>query len=129
MTTYGKYWTIPGVVAASDLSANQYYVVSFASTAGEVKLTDAAVDTEIAGILQNEPEAGEPAEVACLGIAKGITESTACTYGLPVSSNSTGELQKTQTDEDRVLGIALQTSSAAGDIIDVLISPSWFGTT
>lgn len=128
MATYGKGFTIPGVVANADLSAKQYHVVSLTSTANNVKIAG-DVDTAIAGLLQNEPESGEAAEVVCLGIAKGICESTSISRGAVVTSNSTGEVQATTADEDRVLGIALSAGSAAGDIIDVLVAPSWFGTT
>ena len=127
MATFGKYRTIPGVVASSDLSSKQYYAVKFSSTAGEVKLADSA-DAYVCGLLQNEPEAGEAAEVAFSGIAKGICESTAVTYGGAVTSNSTGELQLTKTDNDQVIGRALAAGAAAGDIIPVLVNLGWRGT-
>jgi hypothetical protein len=123
------YKVIPGLLAGSNLSSSQYHVVIFASTAGEVVISDGPDNGMVAGLLQNDPADGEAAEVAYSGIALGITESTAIVFGNVVSSNATGELQIVANDEAKVLGHALETSSAVGDIIKVLVSLSWYGTT
>ena len=128
MASYGEYGSVPGLLAGANLSAKQYFVVIWASTAGEV-VAAADPDVGVLGLLQNDPADGEAADVAVSGIAKGICESTAIAYGDKVTTNSTGELQKTTTDEDMIVGIALEASSAVGDIIRVLVNPSWFGTT
>lgn len=129
MATFSDYVSVPGLLAGANLSTKQYYCVKAASTAGEVVLAaDPDVHT-LMGLLQNDPADGEAADVAVLGIAKGICESTAITYGAPVTTNSTGELQLSVTDEDKILGQALEASSAVGDIISILLCPSWFGTT
>ena len=59
---------------STTLATKQYYVVQFASTAGQVKLASTS-DDEIAGILQNEPAASESALVAGLGYCKAAAES------------------------------------------------------
>ena len=123
------YKVIPGLLAGSNLSTKQYHVVIFASTAGEVVISAGPDDGMIAGLLQNDPADGEAAEVAYSGIAMGITESTAIVFGNVVASNATGELQIVPNDEAKVLGHALETSSAVGDIIKVLVNPGWYGTT
>jgi hypothetical protein len=123
------YKVIPGLLAGSNLSSSQYHVVIFASTAGEVVISDGPDNGMIAGLLQNDPADGEAAEVAYSGIAMGITESTAIVFGNVVASNATGELQIVPNDEAKILGHALETSSAVGDIIKVLVAPGWYGTT
>ena len=123
------YKSIPGLLAGADLSSSQYKAVMFASTAGEVVAADGPDNSMICGLLQNDPADGEAADVAYSGIALGITESTAIVFGNPVSSNTTGECQITPNDEAKVLGQALETSSAVGDIIKIMVSLSWYGTT
>lgn len=63
--------TLPGLVAAADLSAKQYYWMEMASTAGQCKTLNATTDEAI-GILQNDPTSGQEAEVAYAGVAKVI---------------------------------------------------------
>lgn len=123
------YKVIPGMLAGANLSASQYKAVKFASTAGEIVAADDPDDSMTCGLLQNDPADGENAEVAYSGIAMGLCESTAIVFGNVVSSNTTGELQICPNDEAKVIGHALQTSSAVGDIIKVLVSLSWYGTT
>jgi len=123
------YFSIPGMLAGANLSSSQYKVVKFASTAGEVVLADTVLDQMNCGLLQNDPADGERADVAYSGIAFGICESTAIVFGNPVSTNTTGELQIVDGDEAKCIGHALKTSSAAGDIIPVLVALSWYGTT
>ena len=123
------YMSIPGMLAGANLSASQYKAVMFASTAGEVIAADGPANSKVCGLLQNDPADGEAADVAYSGIAKGITESTAVTFGSAVVSNTTGELQIVAADENKAIGHALETSSAVGDVINVLVSLSWYGTT
>ena len=123
------YKSIPGMLAGANLSTSQYKVVMFASTAGEVVVADGPDNGMIAGLLQNDPADGEAADVAYSGIALGICESTAITFGNVVASNATAELQIVPNDEARSIGNALETSSAVGDIIKVMVSLGWYGTT
>lgn len=112
---------IPGLVASATLAAKQYYVVQASSTAGEVKVGATAASDPILGIVQNDPAAGEVALVQYGGIAKAAAE-TSVTFGSRVTTSSTGRVKTTTTDGDKVVGIALAASSAAGDIIPVLLS-------
>ena len=123
------YWSIPGLLAGANLASSQYKAVKFASTAGEVVAADAVNDSMFAGVLQNDPADGEAADVAYIGIAKGLCESTAITYGNAIGHNTTGEMQIIDADESVVIGHALETSSAVGDIIKILVNPGWYGTT
>ena len=123
------YLSIPGMLAGASFASAQWKVAKFASTAGEVVIADHPDDMMNCGLMQNDPADGESADVAYSGIAYGICESTAITFGNPVSSNTTGELQITPNDEAIVIGHALETSSAVGDVIKVLVNLSWYGTT
>lgn len=121
MAIYSKYHTIPGMVATGDLRTSQYLVVQAASTAGAVKVATTKATDKILGILQNDPNDGEAAEVAYLGICKALAANSV-TFGAKLSCNSTGQVVATTTDKDEVVGIALAASTAAGDIIPVMLS-------
>ena len=95
----------------------------------DIFVADGPDNGMIAGLLQNDPADGEAADVAYSGIALGICESTAITFGNVVVSNATAELQIVPNDEARSIGNALETSSAVGDIITVMVSLGWYGTT
>lgn len=101
---------IPGLKAAEDLSSSQFYAVKPASTAGEVKVVDAASDDCI-GILYNEPESGEAAEVACGGVLKGIAGAS-IDAGKLVSFNTTGQLVTANSTANIVIGYAAEDASS-----------------
>ena len=121
MAIYQDYGTIPGVVATGDLGSYQYYVVKFGSTAGTIKVADTAASDTLIGVLQNDPADGEPAEVAAWGVCKALSAASV-TAGAKLTCNSTGYVAATTTDKDEIIGIALAASSAAGDLIPVLLS-------
>ena len=120
MATFGRYETIPGLVATGDLSSSQYLVVKAASTAGAVKVATTAATDAVLGVLQNDPASGEAAEVAFSGICK-VKAAASVTFGAPVTFNSTGYVKITTTDGDRIVGIALEASDTAGDIIRLVL--------
>ena len=102
--------------ADSDLSNSQYL---FVEISGE-NLVDVASDTsEIAiGVLQNDPNEGEEAEIMVSGVSKVYTSDDNISAGDPVTWNDDGEAEATSsTDEEYVVGIAL----ADGVDEDVLI--------
>ena len=121
MSAYAKYDSIPGLLATATLASKQYYIVQASSTAGEVKQSDTAATDPILGIVQNDPAAGEVAEVAFQGICKAAAE-TGVSYGDSLTVSSTGRVKTTTTDGDRIVGLALEATTAAGDIIPVLLS-------
>lgn len=69
-------FTIPGALAAADLSAKQFYCVKKNTTAGQYALC--TVDGEpVAGVLQNKPSAaGAAAEVRAAGVTKVLAAET-----------------------------------------------------
>ena len=122
----GRYLTIPGLIAGDSLAAKQYHVVKMASTDGEVLIASSTTDVMI-GLVQNDPAADEPAEVACAGVAIGKSGDS-ITIGEMVNANSTGELRGTAgaiSGTERILGIALEAASD-GDLFSVLITPQTF---
>jgi len=115
-----KYETIPGLVAGADLSSAQYKVVKLASTAGEVVLV-AATSTLAIGILQNDPADTEPADVCVSGVCKAVAGPTDVAFGDVLGHDSTSRVSDHTTDNRPILARALEASSAAGDIIRVLV--------
>lgn len=120
MSSGGRYETIPGLVATSTLASYQYYIVQASSTAGEVKLGTSATSV-ILGVLQNDPGAAEPAEIAFSGIAKAAAEASV-TFGSYLTCSSTGRVKSTSSGGNFIIGKALEASAAAGDIIRVMLS-------
>lgn len=106
--------------ANADLSAKQFYAVQLTTTE-KVDLSDATVRN--IGILQNKPLAGEGAEVCIIGIARAIVDGNAGAIACmdALAPNASGILVKTTTDNDEVVAIALQASTAANDIIAVFV--------
>lgn len=121
MSFGGRYTTLPGFVAAASMAAQQYYVVRLASTAGQVAVGATAATDPLIGIVQNDPAAGEPAEVAVAGVCRAAAEASVG-IGAKLTVSSTGRVLATTTDKDEIIGIACQASGAAGDIITVLLS-------
>lgn len=121
-STYGEYWTIPDKLAGANLASSQYKIVKAASTAGEVIVAAAGSD-KILGVLMNDPADGEVAEVAVLGIVKCLAEASVAA-GDHVAASTTARAKATTSANDHVLGIALDASGAAGDLIRVAVAIS-----
>lgn len=111
--------------AENDLSSKQYYIVEL-SAADQVDVCDNSGDTPL-GVLQNKPEASEAALVRLSGITQVVSDGsgTAISVGDYVGTDGNGKAIKKSTDKDKILGIALDASSADGTVIRVLIR---FGT-
>lgn len=106
--------------AAADLSAQQYRCMQVNSS-GQAAVANATA--LVAGILQNDPgAAGHPATVAYAGVSKAIA-GAAITAGARVTADANGAVIPAVTAGDAVIGVALASAGAAGDIIPVLINP------
>ena len=106
--------------ANADLSAAQYYIVKL-NTSGKVA---ACGDGQRGnGVLQNDPAAADRAATVMVGdgITKGVVGGVV-TAGDQVASDSSGRFV-TAASGDYILGIALETSTTAGQIIAVLWQP------
>lgn len=115
---------IPGLKAAADLSAKQFYCVEI-TAAGTVNVCNAATDAMV-GILQNKPVSGEACEIPEGGIVKGIA-GAAISAGAWVGTDANGKLVAKTTDKDFAYGQALEAATADGDIIAVLVRPTFLG--
>ena len=113
---------LPGLKAAADLSAKQFYCVEI-TAAGTVNVCNAAADV-VVGILQNKPVAGEACEIPEEGIVKGIA-SGVIAVGAWVGTDANGKLVAKTTDKDFVYGQALEAGAVDGDIIAVLVRPHY----
>ena len=112
---------ITGLVAGADLSAKQYMIVSYASTAGEV-IAAAGTNETYVGILQNDPGDGEAAEIVVGGESYAVASDGSITVGLALDSDSTGRVNSTATDDRNIIGRALEASAAAGDLIRIQVT-------
>ena len=104
---------------ATNLSSCQYHAM-YISAAKTVAL---ATDTHLlVGILQNKPTSGSAARVFTQagGICKVYAGAAITTVGSLLTSDGSGHIIATTTDEDIVLGIALETAGAAGDVVEML---------
>lgn len=113
-----------GLVADSDLSAKQYYIMKV-SAAGKV---DVCGDGELMiGVLQNKPSAdGMGATLAGVGSVSKVVAGAAITAGDKVASDSAGKAV-TAADGDWMLGIALDTVANDAEIVTVYICPVSLG--
>lgn len=111
-------FNLPGHKAAADYSTKQFRCVKV-SAADTVSVCSGATDKAV-GILQNKPGQYQAAEVAVLGIAKGICGDTV-TAGAQVGTDANGALVAKTTDLDHVIGVALE-AGASGTIIAVLLT-------
>lgn len=108
--------------AAGDLSNRQFYPVQL-TTAGRVN-TIATTLTRALGVLQDDPDAaGRACAVRVLGVSKMIVDGSGApiypNYMLGVNASGIGVFTTTANQE--VVAMALEQSTAAGDIISVLV--------
>lgn len=117
MAVGGDYFSISKKATAA---LTQFVIVKPSTTAGECKIAAAATDS-IIGVVQNNPGAGEAAEIAVSGVCKVLAEASVAA-GDHVTSSTTGRAKTTTTSNNHVLGVAQEASSAAGDVIKVNVS-------
>jgi hypothetical protein len=103
--------------AGADLSAKQYFLVAIAS---DGQIDPAGDGANVDGVLQNDPDdAGKAATVRISGVSK-VVCGAAITKGDKVASDAAGKAV-TAASSDRVIGRALQTTTADGQILAVLL--------
>lgn len=122
MAEYGPLETYPGVTAAADLSGKVYHLVRF-SAARTVNQASEAVNSGLAGVLQNKPDAsGQPATVAYLGVSKVVAGGT-ITANDWLTTDSSGRAI-TAASGDMICGRALVAGAAAATITAFLQPPT-----
>lgn len=113
---------LPGLTAAADLSAKQYYFVKLAS-ATTVNVCSAATDKPI-GVLQNAPTSGQAAEVLALGVSKVSGDANLAAADLiGTSADGQADAKVPGTDiTEYVVGQVILDNSAAGGIATATIN-------
>lgn len=109
-----------GLAAGEALTALQYRVV-YLSAANTVKKATAKDGSQkLIGVVQNAPASGAMAVIPKIG-EEGLVEvdgnATAITVGLELTSDGAGKGIACDADKEHVIGIALEASTADGDII------------
>ena len=118
--------------AGEDLSAARYLAMTLGSSDGTV--VKAGATDQAIGILQNAPESGQAARVRMFGTTKAVA-GAAITRGALVAVDANGKVQAATAIDDtwngtvvRVLGIALESASAADEVIEIMLCPHTYGT-
>lgn len=107
-------------IAGADLSSYQYCCVKVHTTDGQVVLADTAGE-HCVGILQNTPASGEEAVVAIAGSCKAKANGAVAVNELLETCNTTGRVD-TETTANFHIGVALDTATATGDIIEIIVA-------
>jgi len=97
-----------------DLTLIQYYFVTPASTAGNVKVATGASNPAPMGVLQNAPSAGQEARVRVMGMSKvfAVTDGTcALAWGRFLTANASGQAAGVAAEQAVTLGRWLDTSA------------------
>lgn len=107
--------------ASGNVSASQYRAVKLNST-GQITACAATTDN-VVGILMDDPgAAGVPGTIAYLGVVRAESGTSTIAVGDPLGFDSTGRLVDHTTDNRRILGHALEASTAAGQLFRALIT-------
>ena len=109
--------------AAADYSSNQYYAVKLTAEGPPPTATVCSTAGEQAqGILQDDPAAaGRGCTVRMLGTSKAVA-GAAITFLDRVTVDSSGRVVTATANSDGVIGRALRAATAAGDVIEVLLT-------
>ena len=118
MSTIQSVTTIT-VPANADLSTKQFFCGSI-NGSGKVAVTGAGARCD--GLIQNKPAAaGDPTELAIMGLAKGIAGG-AINPGAEVASDAAGELVAAAAG-NYIVGVYVGATAAAdGQLISVLLT-------
>lgn len=107
--------------AVPDLTLKQYFAVKLTSTENDIVLADAGGGI---GILQNKPDEDQGAEVRHHGISRHVVDGNATNIAIGdlITSDANGKGVVADTIDDLAYGVALEASTADGDIISVLMT-------
>lgn len=111
--------------AARDLSAYQYYAMKV-DTNKDVDYGDSSAGAIVLGPLENKPDnaAGAECDIAIAGTALLIVDGTAgggISVGSKIGSNNAYKGVAVTADDAYFFAVALEASTADGDIIEVLL--------
>lgn len=116
--------------AGEDLSGKQYHFVKIDNGDGTVKAVSAATDKPI-GVLQNDPKAGQAAEVTIVGGTKVVSGGTASPGQVVLTSSSatavTGALGANQAASAQfVMGTFIESATASA-VTTIALTPGGRG--
>ncbi|MCX6013512.1 MAG: hypothetical protein NTV30_08930 [Chloroflexi bacterium] len=116
-------------VASVNLVSSQYKVVKMSGSTTPLgvelptAVTDGAVQTDVQiGVLQNEPLQSGAAVVRVAGTTKVIAGTPIAIGAYVCSGSPAGYIQTAAVDKSFVIGIAMETAAASGDIIEILLT-------
>lgn len=117
--TVGIYTGVPGMAgSANPNSGKQYHFVKVTGV-GICGIAN-ATDVNCVGVLQNKPQGvGHAATVGFHGVSR-VVSDVAITAGAQIKISADG--QAATSGAGPVVGIALTTTAAAGDIVSVLLT-------
>ncbi len=112
-------------VAASDLSAKQYYAVEATDTDNTVDVgTGASTTYGMIGVLQNAPSSGGEAQVRVFGPTKAVVDSSVtAVFGSWATRNASGKFDVTTTASLAVGWYLSTPDAAASSIAEIFIFP------
>lgn len=120
MATFGRVESRTAV-AVTDLSNNQYHFLRNTS-ATQVNVSSLAIGAinNMVGVLQNKPISGAAATIGLTGQSK-VVAGAAVTENTWLTTNSSGRAI-TATSGDLIGAVALESASADGEVITVLLN-------
>jgi hypothetical protein len=113
--------------AAEDLSSYQYHFVARDATTGKARLLDQE-DEDAEGILQNDPESGQEAQIMIAGISKCVANAALAIGKLVkpeyVGAADCGKADDAGTWPEYARGVVVEAAGAENDLCSVkLIGP------
>ena len=113
------------MLAAADLSGVQYHIMRDTASARQTNIASEAVNVGAIGVLQNKPAAANrAATIAYAGTSKIVT-GAAVTMGDLLTTNSSGRAITAGASGEMVVGRALQTSGADGEVVTAVLYPPY----
>jgi len=108
-------------IAENDLSDSRYTLLTVGTNENEVAQATAVTD-KLLGVLQNKPKAGEAALVRFGGTTKLVAGGT-ISKGDYITTDGSGQAATPAgaSGENHVIGVALESASGSGEIIEVQI--------
>lgn len=109
--------------AGADLSSSQYKFVKLDAN-GKVVVCSGATDRPY-GVLVNNPESNEVASVVIVGVTKVQADAALGTPGTLIGTSADGQADAKTPGSDTteyVVGSTIGTSSAAGELVTVVVN-------
>lgn len=117
--TLAEWTSVPGQPGSADPNGGKQYHFVVVSGVHTVGLADA--NDHVVGVLQNKPQiTGQAATVGIRGPSKVVSDA-GITAGTVVYSSADGQATATSNGGGNACGVALSTTTNAGEILTVLL--------